>query len=377
MKTNRSLLFSILITLALLFSFSSSASAQSQVCGSVVLGDACVVPTGQTFHGDMVVFGGMVTLEQGATIDGDLALTGGSLEVHGTLDGDLVSTGGFVHLHETALVNGDITRIGGNLVQDAGAEVNGNIITTTNSGINVPEDGFDFSRLREAFRPIRNFFGAIFQALAFSIIAIIVALVAPKGTERLAKTVRSKFALCLGMGALGFLVVILGSLLFTITLIGIPLAILIMSAFGITLVYGWIGLGLELGNRMAKLFKTTWNTSIATGLGTLALSLGAALVGWIPCLGWLAVTLLVMTGFGSVVLTRFGTRLPEGVDMVQPSATPEPGINPVPAPEPQPGAVSAEATPALDEEALKKMVSDASEWKPEPDGKEEPLPPAE
>jgi len=180
MKTIKSILLSLFITCGLLFTVIIPVHAQSQVCGSVVLGDSCVVPDGQTFNGDMVVFGGMVTLEQGAIVNGDMALTGGSLEVYGTLDGDLVSTGGFVHLHDGAVINGDITRIGGNLVQDAGAEVNGNIITTTNSGINVPKDGFDFSRIREAFRPIRNFFGSIFQALAFAIIAIIVALVRQK-----------------------------------------------------------------------------------------------------------------------------------------------------------------------------------------------------
>ncbi len=302
MKTLRSILLSLFITGALLFTVIMPVHAQSQVCGSVVLGDSCVVPDGQTFNGDMVVFGGMVTLEQGAIVNGDMALTGGSLEVYGTLDGDLVSTGGFVHLHDGAVINGDITRIGGNLVQDAGAEVNGNIITTTNSGINVPKDGFDFSRIREAFRPIRNFFGSIFQALAFAIIAIIVALVAPKGTDRLSKTIRGNFALCLGMGALGFLVVFLGSILFAITLIGIPLAILVLFTFSIMLVFGWIGLGLELGRRMEKLFKTTWSSSIATGLGTLTLSLAMALIGWIPCLGWLVVTLVAMTGFGSLLI---------------------------------------------------------------------------
>lgn len=374
MKTIRSILISLLITSALLFTFIMPVHAQSQVCGSVVLGDSCVIPDGQTFNGDIVVFGGMVTLEQGATVDGDLALTGGSLEVYGTLNGDLVSTGGFVHLHDGAEINGDITRIGGNLVQDAGSEVNGNIITTTNSGIQVPENGFDFSRMREAFKPIRNFFGSIFQALAFAIIAIIVALVAPNGTDRLAKTIRSNFALCLGMGALGFIVVFLGSFLFAITLIGIPLAILVLIAFSIMLVFGWIGLGLELGKRMEKLFKTTWSSSIATGLGTLTLSLAMALIGWIPCLGWLVVILVAMVGFGSVVLTRFGTRLPDSVNPAQPTPPPIPGN--AAASSPEAANKPAGGTQTLDEEAVKKMVSDTSEWKPEGPDQNEPLPPA-
>lgn len=374
MKTLRSILLSLFITGALLFTVIMPVHAQSQVCGSVVLGDSCVVPDGQTFNGDMVVFGGMVTLEQGAIVNGDMALTGGSLVVYGTLDGDLVSTGGFVHLHDGAVINGDITRIGGNLVQDAGAEVNGNIITTTNSGINVPKDGFDFSRIREAFRPIRNFFGSIFQALAFAIIAIIVALVAPKGTDRLSKTIRGNFALCLGMGALGFLVVFLGSILFAITLIGIPLAILVLFTFSIMLVFGWIGLGLELGRRMEKLFKTTWSSSIATGLGTLTLSLAMALIGWIPCLGWLVVTLVAMTGFGSAVLTRFGTRLPESIHPDQTTPPSGPGNAAAVVPETAGSNPAAEAQ-TLDEEAVKNMVS-GSGLKSEGPEQNDPLPPA-
>ncbi len=375
MKTIRLLLLSLMITGALLLTFIMPVNAQSQVCGSVVLGDSCVVPDGQIFNGDMVVFGGMVTLEEGATIDGDLALTGGSLEVYGTLNGDLVSTGGFVHLHDGAMINGDITRIGGNLVQDSGAEVNGNIITTTNSGINVPDDGFDFSRMREAFRPVRTFFGSIFQALAFAIIAIIVALVAPNGTDRLSKTIRGNFALCLGMGALGFLVVFFGSILFAITLIGIPLAILVLITFSIMLVYGWIGLGLELGRRMEKLFKTTWSSSIATGLGTLTLSLAMALIGWIPCLGWLVVLLVAMAGFGSVVLTRFGTRLPDSIKPAQPTPPAGPGDTAAAAPEAlnKPAPVE---TQSMEEEAAKKMASDSSEWKAEEPDKSDMLPPA-
>ncbi|HQN05794.1 MAG TPA: polymer-forming cytoskeletal protein [Anaerolineaceae bacterium] len=374
MKTIKSILLSLFITCGLLFTVIIPVHAQSQVCGSVVLGDSCVVPDGQTFNGDMVVFGGMVTLEQGATVDGDLALTGGSLEVYGTLNGDLVSTGGFVHLHDGAVINGDITRIGGNLVQDAGAEVNGNIITTTNSGINVPKDGLDFSRLREAFKPIRNFFRSIFQALAFAIIAIIVALVAPKGTDRLSKTIRGNFALCLGMGALGFLVVFLGSILFTITIIGIPLAILVLITFSIMLVFGWIGLGLELGRRMEKLFKTTWSSSIATSLGTLTLSLAMALIGWIPCLGWLVVTLVAMTGFGSAVLTRFGTRLPDSIHPDQPTPPAGPG-NVVAVAQETANSHPAGEVQTLDEEDVKKMVS-SSGWKSEGPDQNDPLPPA-
>jgi len=144
----------------------------------------------------------------------------------------------------------------------------------------------------------------------------------------------------------------LGSFLFAITLIGIPLAILVLIAFSIMLVFGWIGLGLELGKRMEKLFKSTWSSSIATGLGTLTLSLVMALIGWIPCLGWLAVILVAMVGFGSVVLTRFGTRLPDSVNPAQPTPPSVPGN--AAAASPEAANKPAGETQTLDEEAVKK-----------------------
>ncbi len=375
MKTFKFISLSIVIAFWMLFTFSGSVNAATtQDCGTVILGDSCVLRTGQSIHGDMVIFGGSASLEDGSTVNGDIVLTGGSLEVHGVVNGSIVSTGGFVHLYENAIVNGDITRIGGNLVQDSGAKVTGELITSSDPGDIVPDVAVNPSNAFNFLKPIGNFFLSIFQALAFATIAIIVALISPKGNERMAQTITSRFGLSLGIGALGMLVVLFGSLILAVTIIGIPLVLLVLMVFFVALLYGWFGLGLELGKRVARLFKTTWSTPITAGVGTLLLSLGAAAIGWVPCLGQLIVLMVTMVGFGAVVLTRFGSRYPDGV-----SDTPVQLIPSIPAavvstPVVEPEKKTMGTTQMVDEDAIKKMVKDASE-KPASSKPEEPLPP--
>lgn len=378
MKFIKSITPSLIVSLFFLFSVTSAVSAQSQDCSAVVVGDSCVLRDGQTIQGDMTIFGGNVTLEAGSFVRGDVILTGGSLDVFGSIQGDLVSTGGFVHLNNGSEVNGDITRIGGNLLMEDGALVQGDMITSSNPGFSIPKSLFNRSRVSGIFQPVGNFFLTIFQALAFAAIAIIVALVIPKNTERLAQTSAARFGLSLGMGFLGVLVVLFGSLILTVTLIGIPLALLVLLAFFIALPFGWIGLGLEMGNRVAKLFTTTWSTPIATGIGTLLLSLAAAAIGWVPCFGFLAVLLVLMAGFGSVVLTRFGTRLPADL----PAAVNLSPLSSSAAAESVPEITEtaqgkAGKTQMVDEAAIKNIIkgkTNRDSQLPKPD---EPLPPAE
>jgi cytoskeletal protein CcmA (bactofilin family) len=379
MKTMKFLGSIFLLSFILLFTITGTALANSQDCGSLLLGDTCVLRSGHTLKGDLLIFGGSATLESESTVTGNIVLMGGSLEAHGMIDGDIVSTGGFVHLYDGANVKGDIVRVGGNVVQDSGAIVQGDIITSTSPGNVVTDLDLENAISQNVFRPVGNFFRSTFSALAFAIIAIIVALIAPKGNERLAKTISSRFALSLGMGTLGMLVIALGSIILSVTIIGIPIAVLVLLAFTVALFFGWFGLGLEIGNLVAKLFKTTWSTPIAIGIGTLVLSLGCAAIGWVPCLGQLVVFVAVMVGFGAVVLTRFGTRLPEGVKEVNvpptpPSFTIQEAIS-------SPSATETSSnigrTQMMDEETIKKMVKKAGEepiTSPKP---EEPLPPTE
>jgi len=71
--------------------------------------------------------------------------------------------------------------------------------------------------------------------------------------------------------------------------------------------FGLIALGLEVGKRLAQLFKQEWAPAAAAGAGTFVLMLvlnGAREA--VPCVGWIFPALAGMLGLGAVILTRFG-----------------------------------------------------------------------
>lgn len=95
------------------------------------------------FAGDRVQIGRSITVEQGEEIDdgvcigcsirldgtakGDLVAVGGSLVINGTVKGDAVAVGGSAIMGEDAMVDGDMTVVGGSLARHPGSTVRGSI----------------------------------------------------------------------------------------------------------------------------------------------------------------------------------------------------------------------------------------------------------
>jgi hypothetical protein len=93
--------------------------------------------------------------------------------------------------------------------------------------------------------------------------------------------------------------------LFAITICLSPVALLLFAATLVAGVFGWIAVGLLVGQRVLEAFKVRGITSmIAVVVGILLISL----LGAIPCIGTIAAIIAGCLGLGAVVLTRFGTQ---------------------------------------------------------------------
>jgi hypothetical protein len=179
---------------------------------------------------------------------------------------------------------------------------------------------------------VRNPFGSIvsylFRAFLVSALAVLVAMFLPRHTEQVRRAAVAQPLIASGMGLITSVVgaIVLFVLLFTICLI--PISILGFILLGIMVVFGWIALGLEVGQRMGQsLFKAEWTLPVAAGVGTLVMTLIADGIGQIPCVGWIAPSLVGILGLGAVLLTRFGSQPYTG-------SAPATGIQPVPPPSP-------------------------------------------
>ncbi len=87
-----------------------------------------------------------------------------------------------------------------------------------------------------------------------------------------------------------------------------PIAALGAMLFLAAVVFGWIAIGAEVGQRMAEVFKWKMHPAASAALGTFVLTLVLGVIGIIPCIGWLGSALVGAIGLGAVVVTRFGMR---------------------------------------------------------------------
>jgi len=146
-------------------------------------------------------------------------------------------------------------------------------------------------------------------------------------------------ALVIGVGLIGgsiglltLLVVIVLGVILAITIILIPVTLIGILILAFAIAFGWIALGLEVGQRTAMVLHQDWPFPLSAAVGTFILNFVAYGIGFIPCIGWLVPFLINLIGLGAVLLSRFGTQAYPQTDIlpveIEPSDQPQ---NPTPA----------------------------------------------
>lgn len=335
------LLFVLLVALALP-TRALAAPVSQRLLDKVVFGENYTLQEGETLSGDLIVFGGNVTMEKGAHVEGNVVVMGGNLTAEGVVEGDLLIVGGSVKLAETSLVEGNVTAMGGWVDKRPGAEVRGEI-TTQNQRSDI---GVSFGNewtmpgAMVVFSPVWDALWMLFSTFVMAALAILVVMVLPAHTERVARTAFSQPIVSGGMGLLTLVATPFVLLMMVITLLLIIATPLAVAALLATMVFGWVALGLEVGKRLAATLKSDWHPALAAGLGTFAITFVAMGVDkLVPCIGFALGLLVASVGLGAVVLTRFGTRLyaPEAAPLaaagiVESSLPPTTGTLPPPEP---------------------------------------------
>ncbi len=293
-------------------------------------GESVILESGETFTGDLVVFGGSVTIEEGATVTGSVVLIGGSLVAGGDVRGDVVVVGGAVSLGPAAHIFGNLLAMGAPISRAEGARVDGGVLNnpkkpsvTTPELIVTPEVPPPTAIAGGAMNFIGKAFNLFFQSIGFGLLAALLVLFLPQQTRRVGEAVPSQpaWAGAMGLGSLLLFITALVALtLFSVLIVTlfltIPLMIAISVLFAAAMVFGWVGLGTEVGLRLATALRTEIPLPLSAGLGTFLLHLLANGFGLIPRFGWVVPILLSLVSLGAVFLTRFGTR-PISIEVAQ------------------------------------------------------------
>lgn len=301
----------LLISLAL----PVNAMAAGEQDGKVVWGGTYSLGEGETIDGDLLIVGGVVSLAEGSRILGDVVLFGGTLSADGVVEGNLAAIGGMVSLGPQAVIHGDLVRMGAVVDKAPGAVIEGNDIA--GEVLNIPSVELPFVGQTHipywdwnfSVSPLTSALSYLIQALLLAALAVLVVMFFPEPTSRVARAVIEQPLYSGVAGLVAMIVSIAALIVLFVSICLCALGILGAMVLVVAAAFGWIGIGLEIGRRLATIFKWTVHPAAAAGLGTLVLSIVANGIGFIPCVGWLAPTLVTLFGLGAVVLTRFGTRL--------------------------------------------------------------------
>jgi cytoskeletal protein CcmA (bactofilin family) len=322
----------MLMALAAILLPASSAYAQGDPPGRVVVGENFTLESGEELDGDLVVFGGNVTIEEEAEVNGSLVVFGGIIKSDGVINGDVAIMGGQIELGEHAVVEGNVTTVGGQITQDDGAEIKGNVVNNASpDDVEIPNARIP-SYIDFNVNPLNQIGWIFYRALIFAALAMLVVVFLQPQMQHVSDAIVRQPVTAGGMGLItllgGPLAIVAVAVILSITIVLIPVAALVVAiaALGIALagLFGVIALGYEVGERFTRSINQTWAPVFTTGLGTFLITLVGGALAQVECFGPLFILLVGLVTTGAVVLTRFGLQpVPVTISATPPSPTDE------------------------------------------------------
>lgn len=291
-----------------------------------------------TKHADYVRFGESVTIDADERISGDVVAIGGTVVVNGTVLGDCVSVGGEIVLGPGAYVSRDVVSIGGNVTLRDSSEVGGDAVSVWGQvdvdptadvyGEIVESGGVTFNLPGGMWIPgSGRGFGWDLWSLARRVIWVLVMVgiglltfnLFPTRMRRLSDTAMERGVVAFVAGLAGWVLLIPVFVILLITIVGIPLAILMVPLMPIVLLLGYLAVAQGVGSRIQSRSGNAEGLVRALVVGVLALE-AAILLGRVfglfgsifdvialllTVLGHGIVFVAITTGFGAILISRF------------------------------------------------------------------------
>jgi len=246
--------------------------------GQVTLGSRSQVA------GNVVVAGGNVRIE--GAVKGYVRAAGGRVLINGPVDGDVVATAGTVELGPNARIGGQLRYASGEEIKrDAAAQVQGGV------------------QRMQVERSVGRRGGGWVWPIGLMVIAAALVGALPGFYARVAETLSARGWMSLLLGFIALVCIPVAALILMFTLIGVPLALLLIALYLALLLVGYVSTGIGLGAwalariRSDRTEAKWWRIGFAV-LGVLAISL----LGRLPYVGGLVVFAGLLIGLGALLL---------------------------------------------------------------------------
>ncbi len=290
---------------------------------------------------DVVQVGKEISIASNELVNGDVVDFLSNITVDGKVMGDVAAILGNVKLGPNAVVNGQVVSILGSVTKDPGAVVRGETAVVGHRHYGRTGPGLVWSW----GPPLgKGFFGAGARIAVLIVLAILMVLVLyfiSTRLQRASQYLSASFGKSFGIGLLvlfpGTLFAIILTVILAITIVGIPVAVLLILSLFALFVLGYFTSALELGRFVAKKFNAETDSPYIHGiLGLFLLAiLGiiAAIMYLNPFFGPARVALRVLgvlinfvaitVGVGAFISSRGGSRraaesLPQPAEKLEP-----------------------------------------------------------
>jgi hypothetical protein len=258
-----------------------------------------------------------IEVAPGEDVDGDVVALFGSIDVRGRVSGNAVAVLGSVRMHPGARIDGDAVAVGGVLDQPQGAEVGGESVS------------IGFLQFAPGFPPFATLLLIVLIGWAVSLVAgWLLWLVFPLRMLRVAVTASRSTGGSLLLGILFPPLAVIAAVLLSVTVIGVPLALLLPV---LCLVIAWAGQVAATYLLGARLLRRPLGPGSPVGpivAGSLVVAVLFAVAALLATpqgflrslalfpllLGLLITTVMGTIGSGAVLLSKFGTRPLDAAD---------------------------------------------------------------
>lgn len=254
--------------------------------------------TGQSEIGrDLTVYAGEVLIE--GVIGGKLTGATSSMRIAGRISGDVeISTGSLLILPSSE-IEGDLIYTSSKPAEILeGSQVHGRVVHRVKEKTPMECKVPGFRQLGKILYRLKWIF-KIVHFVALLIVGLIFVALAATLSKDTADTIRNSPWRCLGLGLLALIVVPLAVFIVSLTGIGLPLGIIVIFLYLIFLYLSSIVFSIFIGRSLFGLFGGDTSSYLALIVGIIILFF----LGLIPYVGWVIQFVVLLFGFGAILLT--------------------------------------------------------------------------
>ena len=251
---------------------------------------------------DLIASGGKVNVSAGSTIGGEVWLAGGDVHVAGTINKNLLIFAGNVRL--SGIVHGDVMIEGGEIQILEGAIIDGDLHYKSPNEANIHSTATIAGKVTyEQVEWDDSHRGAgLFFIITMVVASIVLFKLFPGFTLSAVGRISADPLKSLGAGLFALIIIPVVAVLLISIVLGVWIGLSLLALYFVALLLGFLVACFFLGDRGAMLLNKDVGTSRRRLLFTSIAIIALGLIKLIPVIGGLLLFVLLLLGFGAVIM---------------------------------------------------------------------------